>query len=284
MIFRIVQYIQPWEIDELERQVNKHIESSYYIKNNSVIFDITMNVSDKLIDWNYSKISKNYFIDKFNYLKMKLSYYFSVNFDTNEMIQGAIDKKRDTCDKEQDFIIWLDSDVYFSHLTLPYMIDAASKIKDDYFILTPQIIKYWDDSWDCIVNEKFLKESHNHRDNFDLFSLDYEFNDIEVSVFRNDHIKMGAGWFNLIKSSLLKKIKFPEEMGSYGPDDTYLIHTAKKYNTSQYILKNIVVTESGNKFLKYQNYIKPLLSIKIREKQKISDLELNTLIQKFYNQ
>ena len=33
MIYRIVEYIQPWEIDDLERQINQMILSTYQIKN-----------------------------------------------------------------------------------------------------------------------------------------------------------------------------------------------------------------------------------------------------------
>lgn len=282
MKYRVSQYIQPWEIDELERQIHQHIASSYYIKDHDVMFDVTMNVSDNIIDWEKSKLPKDYFLGKYEYLKTKLGYYFSVEFDTDETIQGAIDKKRSTALKFQDFVIWLDSDIYFSHLTLPYMIDASSKLTDEYFILSPQLIKYFDNSWDCLVNEKFIKEGTNNRDYVDLFSFDYLFNDAEVSVVKNEQMKLGAGWFNVIKSSLLRRIPLPDKLGSYGPDDTYLISTCPKVGTVQYILKNVVVSEIGKKFLKNQDYIKSMLSVKTQDKKKISNGELMALINEFY--
>jgi len=73
-IFRIAQYIQPWEIDDFERQVNEIIYSTYDLpKNIELIWDVTLNIS--IVDWEKSSISKDYFIQKFNYLEKILSFY-----------------------------------------------------------------------------------------------------------------------------------------------------------------------------------------------------------------
>jgi hypothetical protein len=278
MIYRISQYIQPWEIDDLDRQIDQHIKSSYYIQNNEIIFDITMNL--EIVNWDNSSLPIDYFINKFKYLQTKLSQYYKANFDTDPNIKGCTDKRRQSQFKEQDFIIWLDSDLYFSHLTLPYLVHASQQISDEYFIISPEIIKYWDHSWDCITHNKFLNEPHNHRDYFDLYSLEKLVSENEITVRKNNTIKFGGGWFNLIKNSVFNKVPLIDELGSYAPDDTYLSFCGESF-TSQYILGGVVVSEIGKRFLENKNYIKPLLDIKIQDKQKITDQELYNLINTF---
>ena len=95
MIYRIVEYIQPWEIDDLERQINQMILSTYQIKNNDkIIWDITLNISDEIVDWDISTLPKQYFIDKYNYLKTKAEHYFITEFDMNSSIQAIMQELR----------------------------------------------------------------------------------------------------------------------------------------------------------------------------------------------
>lgn len=276
--FRLVQYIQPWEIDDFERQMDQLIKSSYFINDDvNIIIDVSMNTN--IIDWSQSKISLELFEKKFNYINTKLSYYYNTEFSINDS-KGAADKRRQCILKQSDYTIWLDSDIFFSVYTLPYLINAAINIDSFDFILTPQLIRYWDSSWDCLVNHKYINMPYNHRDFFDVYSLDSTF-DSPASLKTNNTIKFGAGWFNLFSSNLLRKIGIPDEIGAYGPDDTYIAECAKILNIPQYILENVVVTEIGNKFLVNKDFYKELLSTKIKDKEKISDYELYILINKF---
>lgn len=277
--FRLVQYIQPWEIDDFERQMDQLIKSSYFINDDvNIIIDVSMNTN--IIDWPQSKISLELFEKKFNYINTKLSYYYTTEFFINDSI-GVTDKRRQCILKQSDYTIWLDSDIFFSIYTLPYLINSVSIITENDFILSPQLIKYWDSSWDCLVNEQYIDMPYNHRDFFDVYSLDSTFKE-SVSLNINNTIKFGGGWFNMFTTTILRKIGIPDEIGAYGPDDTYISECAKMLNIPQYILQNIVVTEIGNKFLVNKDFYKELLSIKINEKEKISNQILYNLINKFY--
>jgi len=279
MVYRIVQYIQPWEIDDLDRQAEQLIRSSYYL-DADVIVDVTMNL--EVVDWNESKLPASYFVDKFNYIETKLRQYYQTNFDLDNTIRGCTDKRRQAAGKEQDFIIWLDSDLYFPHQLLPLLILASKEISGEDYILSPEIIKYWDHSWDCITNEAFLNEPHNHRDYFDLYSVDHFVSQQDPGIRKNNQIKFGGGWFNMIKSTIFNKVELVEDLGSYAPDDTYLSQCGMKLGIPQYILTGVVVSEIGKKFLTGKDYIKSQLSVKIQDKQKITDQQLNNLILQFY--
>lgn len=278
-MIRIVQYIQPWEIDDFERQVNQLIKSSYSISNpKEIILDVTLNL--EIVNWDDSQMPKQYFFDKFITIANRADVHYTVEFDTDVNIKGCTDKRRSVQSKEQKYIIWLDSDMYFPTALLPYMIVATQSITHPIYILSPQLIRYWDASWDVLTNEKYLQEPFNHRDYFDTYKLDHEVQFNETSIELNERaIKFGGGWFNLFTDSVFKQIPLPIEIGPYGPDDTFISHCANVLQIPQFILKGQVVSEVGK--LYESNYIKPLLSINIQDKQKITDSELGELIRNF---
>jgi len=278
-MIRIVQYLQPWEIDDFERQINQLIKSSYNIENpKNIIIDVTLNL--EIIDWDYSKMPKEYFIDKFTAVCKRAQTRYSVEYDMDGNIQGVTDKRRSIETKAQDYIIWLDSDVFFPTTLLPYMVLATKNIDSGCFILSPQIIRYWDASWDVLTNKKYLSEPFNHRDYFESFSLDDECSNSETTIITNpNRIKFGGGWFNLFSNSIFEKIPLPKEIGAYGPDDTYISECANRSHVTQYILSGQVVTEVGK--LYQTDYIKSLISSKIQDKQKITDSQLEELIYSF---
>jgi len=280
MIYRIVQYIQPWEIDDLERQIDQLIKASYYCKDcRDIVVDVTMNL--EVVDWTQSRLPKEYFEGKFNYVKAKTSMYYTAEFDTNPGIQGAADKRRACADKKQDFTIWLDSDIFFAVQTLPYIQQATQSIPDEMFILTSELIRYWDSSWDCITNAAYLTQPHNHRDFFDVYSLDSVVMSNNIGIKKLATPKFGAGWFTVMSDKLTKRVRIPAELGAYGPDDTYVMICSQILQIPQYVLEGVVVTEIGNKYLDRKDYIKPLLSIKIADKQTITDEKLYQPINEF---
>jgi hypothetical protein len=279
-IFRIVQYVQPWEIDDLDRQADQLIRGSYYIEpEDSVIIDVTMNT--QIVNWAESKLPIEYFLGKFKCIESKLKNYFITEFDTDINIHGCTDKRRNCNSKSQDYIIWLDSDVYFPSNLLPLMIAGSKQLNDTAYILTPQIIKYWDHSWDCITNELFLSEPLNHRDMFDLYSIDALTSHKQIQILKNNQIKFGGGWFNLFKTELFDQIPLVNELGAYAPDDTYISYCGMQINMPQYIMSGTIVSEIGKRFLVDKDYIKKMLTINIEDKVKITDQELSRLIHEY---
>jgi hypothetical protein len=281
MIYRIIQYIQPWEIDDLERQVNTMILSSYHInESKNIIWTVIMNTD--IINWDDSKIKKDYFIDKLNYLNFIVNKYYIGDFKIDNKIKGCTDLRRLAKDYKQDYLIWLDSDLFFSYLTLPYLINASKVINEKAFMISPQIIKYWDDSWDILVHDKFIKESYLQRDTFDLNSLHELVLNNTCLIKSNIDIKFGGGWFNLFSKEFINAIPLPEELGSYSQDDTYYSLCGKKLGYKQYILDGVVVSEIGNSFLENKDYLKKQLIIKIKDKNKISNEQFYNIVKKFY--
>ena len=71
MRLRLFLHIMPWEIDSALTLCNKLRFASYYLsEGDDVIFDLILNLSDGIIDWDKSKLDKDFFIEKFNQLEI----------------------------------------------------------------------------------------------------------------------------------------------------------------------------------------------------------------------
>jgi hypothetical protein len=250
----------PHELDDLERVLVDLNKASKFVDGMNYEFYISFSVSDYLFDWENSKIDKQFFIDRFNSLKPLTDFAYKSTFQIRDEIFGAFQTKRYAhmeC-KDVTHFIWLDTDICFDDKILYYMenaIDAveSSNITDKYFI-TPEIVKYWDTTWDCLVNEKFIDRELDYCKIANPFVDCGQYGDVGVeSVFANvigqPQTKFGAGWFTLLSKSLLDRIPLPESMGAYGPDDTFLMWAIEKLNQkgeniNQFKLKNYVVCEN----------------------------------------
>lgn len=269
----IIVHVLPFEIDRFEHQIFELNKNSKFLSpDDKVTIDATLNVNDSLVDWSSSKISKQYFIDRFEKLKT-ICGWANVVFDVsaNNECLGVDDKRRTAIRKyasECDSFIYLDNDMFYPNTTLKYMMDAAKLIPNKYYIISPQSTMLWDASWDVLVNKSYSHLNHElyKTDQFEVFVKDY--GDIEVVPI--DTFKMGGGWFNMISSNLLAYTDIPDSFGPYGLDDTFVVDACKimkemGIDVQQYVIKNLVVTQSYM-FELYTIYLNHI-SFNIKQKQ-----------------
>ena len=269
----ISMFVFPWEIDALQRVLTGLKEASFNIDQNVKFkLSLTMELSDRRVNWDQSKLPRSLFIDKLENLK-KLCNWCEYEFDANEScaINGAADKKRSDLAKykdEADVFMWLDTDIYFPKHILYAISTFVSTIQDEHYIITPEIIKYWDSSWDIITNKKYLNQPFNHRDFFDMYSLDNECQSMDGAYLEPvNGFKFGAGWFTCVSKDLFVKATMPDFIGEYGPDDTWLMLFSHHYNQKygrqivrQHVMRNVVITEIGKKYI-VDNHYKKYLSL-----------------------
>jgi len=251
MTTQIVIHLLPQEIDWFEWQVKQLKQGSYYLEeDDKVIIDVTLNLN--LVDWNQSQLPKQFFIDKFLQLE-KICDWCETQFivDEENKCLGCNDKRRESIrSTKADNILYLDTDLIFKPEALKTVIESSKLITHDYYIISPQIVKMWDDSWDILVNQNYLDipanvETYYNNDPFEVILS----NQNEVSLKPIDQFKFGGGWFNLLSTKLLRLTDIPNSLGSYGVDDTYVmiccnIMKQKGYQIQQYVLEGIIVTEN----------------------------------------
>jgi len=286
---QIVVHLLPHELDYFEWQTKQFkIGSDYIDKNDKVIIDVTLNLN--LVNWEESKLSKEFFIDKFNQIKLIWDWCES-NFiiDEENKCLGCDDKRREAIrNTVADNILYLDSDLIFSHELLYYSIEMSKQIEEEYYILSPQIVKMWDNTWDSITNSLYVENKpdlqHYYNSNpFEILTKSFD----EFAIKRVSNFKFGGGWFNLLSTKLLKLTDMPNSFGPYGVDDLYVmlccnILSSKGYKIQQYVIENKLVTE--NYKYRFNPYIKYLKVIDMKEKYR-NNAEANLQLEliKFQN-
>ena len=253
----ITSFVMPHELDDLERVLIDLNKASKHIDGDNYEFYISFSVSDYLFDWENSKVDKQFFIDRFNSLKPLTNWAGKSTYQIRDEIIGALQTKRYAhleC-KDATHFIWLDTDICFDERILFYMENAIDVIDNaDKYFITPEIVKYWDTTWDCLVNSNYLNKPLNYCKTNNPFVDCGEVGDVGLeTVFNNvpgqPRTKFGAGWFTLLSKPLLDRIPLAESMGAYGPDDTFLMWGIEKLNQSganihQFKLKNYIVCEN----------------------------------------
>lgn len=252
----ITIFALPQELEDLALTLYNLKRNSIYLDpNNQYKIDITMCLSDELTDWDKTKLPKDYIQERTTELATKFLDWCEWNliWGYEENVLGCVSQRRYSLENNPnaDFFIWLDCDFIFKDTTLSYMTEAYQTIKEsniDLFILTPQFVKQWDNTWDVLVNKSFL----NHPIDYELIADVYkdtlpDIGEVEVKPIPN--FKFAGGWFTLISKDLLSKTGIPESLGHYGLEDTYVteccnILRRNNENVYQFILENHLIGES----------------------------------------
>ena len=285
----------PYEIDELERTLTQLKIASNYISNKTEwTLDVTMSTSDELVNWKKSSLPKQYFIDKF----MKLSAHTDwcmKKFRTSNDILGCVSQRRFTSLEytDVDFHIWLDTDIVFDERTLAYFESILPIVSQqtNYSIVTPEIVKIWDSTWDCLVNEQFIhKPIYYHKTNDPYkdsgIKGDVGLESVIASIPNQPRFKFAGGWFTCLSGDLVRRIGVPESFGHYGYEDTFIMWGAEKLmkttelNIQQFKIKNLVVCENY-KYRSNGHYINNISAYDKREEfKKISENNFNEELNK----
>lgn len=254
----ITTFIMPNEIDDLERLLGDLNKASKHIDGKNYELYLALTVDDYLVDWENSKLDKQYFIDRFNKLKPLTEWAGKSTFNHRADIMGCTSLRRiahKECTDATHFI-WLDTDIIFDEKILFYIeqgIDAIGESISKY-VIGPECVKIWDSTWDCLVNENFLTKEEGYCKINNPFVDAGEYGDVSLETVINNvpgqpRMKFGGGWFNCLSKALLDRAPLPESMGHYGPDDTYVMWASEKLNQNgegiyQFKLKNQVVCEN----------------------------------------
>ena len=249
----------PYEIDELENTLNQLKKASYYLSGkHEYVLDVTLSLSEQLVNWKKSSLPKSYFEDKFLKLSSQVD-WCSKYFETSDTVMGCVSQRRKTLldHEDADFYIWLDTDIVFDEKTLLYMENAMKSVQKftPYTFITPEIVKIWDNTWDCLVNEEFLDKPIGYQQTNDPYKDSGVKGNITVQGVKNEfqgqpRFKFAGGWFTCISAPLLKKIGVPESFGHYGYEDTFLMWASEKLvqltdiDIKQFKIKNLVVCEN----------------------------------------
>lgn len=253
MNITIAYHIMPWEIDYALLTFQQLKKSKYYLSEDvNITINSALNLSSFLINWEESKLPKEYFIEKYKTLSILLKDYNHIPFiyEGNEL-WGHLDLQRNVIVNESDYYISICPDMYFSEHLLSYLTQAAKEIKNKYFVLTPQICRMWDESWEILTHDKYKIGPHyGWEKTIDIYDVDnfLHTSNEEVSITPINQNKW-AGWFDLYNKDFYEDlVRIPSEWKGYGGWDYYgliISQYAKHrgYDFQQYRLDGQVIFE-----------------------------------------
>lgn len=287
-------FVLPSEIDNLQTTLYNLRRNYAVMSGHEFGFDITLCLSDTLTDWEFS-LPKSYFEDKFNQMTEKLCDWAtpqSIETEYGNDILGCVSQRRHSLKylNKYDFTLWLDNDLFFNDYFLSYVAVSADMLHQnniDQYIITPQITRQWDDSWDVLVNEQLLSRELNDNIKADVFDLGLtEFGKVGLKPI--SQFKGAGGWGTVISNDLLEITGIPESFGHYGLEDTYVMTCAqilqqmnRPQRPQQFVLENMLVCE--NHMYQTNEYLKNQLRIidKKDEFRQIATSNFNNEIHKF---
>jgi hypothetical protein len=250
MNIKISCHIMPWDIDYALLVFDKFKQSSYFINSEDKIYiDSCLNLSHAIIDWDKSTLPKEFFIEKYKVLDTLISNVFIHKpfiYD-QDGVYGHLDSQKEVIEPHIDYYIGMCPDLNFSEHLLYYMIESAKQIKQEYFIITPQIFKSWDSSWDILVNDIFSDVNYEDCLSTDIHEIRHKSLDLNSPTLIPISQFKFAGWFDLYNKALYEKlIPTLEEWKGYGPWDLYAMNVcniahSKGVDVKQFMLKDQII-------------------------------------------
>lgn len=285
----------PHEIDDLEILLHQLRSASHHLSEDvELVLDVTLCLSDNMVNWKKSSLPKVYFEEKL----LKLSAYidWSVKYiRTSTDILGEVSHRRESFEthyEDATHFIWLNTNVIFPEKTLFYLEQSLKQTSEHtpYHIVTPEMVQMWDESWSNVVNEKFKTKSLNYQSTNNPYIDNGIYGEVEIVEVKNTlprqpRYKFLGGVFTCISKPLLKRVGIPESFGHHGFDDTFLMWSSEKLTQTtdievqQFKMKNVVICENY-KYLNNAHYLNNLSVFDRREQfQQISESNFSKELQ-----
>jgi hypothetical protein len=266
---KLVLHAMGWEIDHLLTYFIQLKKSKYYIpKDIEITIDVTLNLSDYFINWEESKLPKEFFIDKFKNIKPLLNDYNLESKIIHTGLYGHLNSQKDAIDSKTEYYILSTPDICFSEHLLAYYIEAIKNIKNEYFLVCPQITKLWDDSWDIITDPLHMNTPYDKWQTIDIFDVIHKHSNPTQEVgLKPLPTSKFAGWFDICNKKFYEElVPVWDEWEGYGGWDYYSMMVSNVYKQmggdfQQYLLAGQTTVEysTGPQTLDIGKYYKKYL-------------------------
>jgi len=235
------------DIDNLERTLFQLSNNALSLDKNKnyIILEVNMLVSDHLINWKDSLLKKDFFKTKFNHLKNYTEWTNESYFYFDDTSYGGCDITNVKINSKHKFdnIICLDPDLIFPNHTLSTFLDSTNLLPKSKYIITPSLVKLWDNTWDVLVNSNFLDKPFDYnKTNNSIADVNQNYDNMSLTPL--PQIKFSGGWFTLMSKELIDFLKIPADTKGFYPLDTAIMFGCSQFSDiTQYKIDNLVVCE-----------------------------------------
>jgi hypothetical protein len=256
-------HVMPSEMEMFERlMVQMHRAFHYLNENDDVTLKVTLNLNPELTDWENSEFKQGYFVSRFAVLFNGIPNINEIILDSS--CWGTTQQKRESIKLSYDQFIFCDTDILFHEHMLRYQLDISYQLEGMY-ILSPSLAKWWDSSWDVLCHSEYIDKEYGlciSDKNVMFGALTQEIKKINARQIPT--IKFGCGMHTLYSKSFWEFVTIPEELGGYGPEDTYGMEAGKValklgYDIKQFVLDGVYIAEDyQNRTPSFIDKVKPI--------------------------
>ncbi len=256
-------HVIPSEMEMFERLMLQLYKSlSYLDSNDDVTLKVTLNLNPELTNWNDSEYKQGYFISRFAILFNGIKNVNEIILDTS--CWGTTQQKRESIKMDYDQFIFCDTDILFHEHLLKYQLNTSYEL-DGMYLISPSLPKWWDSSWDYLCHSDFKDKPYGTAmDDKDVMFGALTQQIKQINVRQIPTIKFGCGMHTLYSKSFWEFVTIPDELGGYGPEDTYGMEAAKVaiklgYDIKQFVMDGVYITEDYvNRTPSFVDKIKPI--------------------------
>ena len=264
----IVTHVMPLELEMFERFIIYYKEGFKYLDPNvdDVTMYVTLNLNPKLTDWENSELKPEWFINRFN--KSMEGIRPKLQIVTDDSVWGTTQQKEQVIKLNYDQFIFVDPDISVHEQQLKMQLLAADQLSGK-FVISPNIPRWWDSSWDLIVHPDFKQtELHQFRTK-ETWNNTFTQNPPEITLELLNSFKFGCGMHTLYSKEFWDLIGIPKEFGGYGSEDTFAMVASRiareaGIDVRQYVLNGLYITEDKDESHREPSY---------KDKVKVFDLK-----------
>jgi len=239
-------HIMPNEIEMFERFMTQYRKALQYLdEKDNVVIKASLNLNPLLTDWKNSKLKQDYFINIFNNLFDGISNINEIILD--EKLMGTTQQKRESIQLDYNQFIFVDTDIAFPEVLLKYQLEGSYHLNGKY-ILIPQLVRLWDDTWDILVHDDYKNKECGYF-NYHNPQLTYNQPIDNIEIIQTPVIKFGCGMHTLYSKEFWDLIDIPESFGGYGSEDAFAMFASniaiqQGIPINQFMLKGIYMSEN----------------------------------------
>ena len=255
-------HVMPSEIEMFERLVVQMKKALQYLdENDDVTLKVTLNLNPELTDWQNSELKNGHFISRFAVLFNGLKNINEVILDTS--CWGTTQQKRESYKLDYDQFIFCDTDILFHEHMLKHQLNVSYQL-DGMYIISPSLAKFWDTSWDVLCHSDYMDKHIGYSTEREAIENTTIQEIKQINVRQIPTIKFGCGMHTLYSKSFWEFVTIPDELGGYGPEDTYGMEAAKLaiklgYDIKQFVMDGVYITEDYiNRKPSFDGKIKPI--------------------------
>jgi hypothetical protein len=233
----------------------------YLDENDDVTLKVTLNLNPELTDWQNSELKNGHFISRFAVLFNGLKNINEIILDTS--CWGTTQQKRESYKLDYDQFIFCDTDILFHEHMLKHQLNVSYQL-DGMYIISPSLAKFWDTSWDVLCHSDYMDKHIGYSTEREAIENTTIQEIKQINVRQIPTIKFGCGMHTLYSKSFWEFVTIPDELGGYGPEDTYGMEAAKLaiklgYDIKQFVMDGVYITEDYiNRKPSFDGKIKPI--------------------------